>query len=153
MEATLAPGFENLGVLDMLNASALNSVFTLSVTLNVRKRLRFTFHNPGPISVLRPEVPKRTPVGCRNAKGSNHDLLAPISPGIRTWPDTTWSAVWALTGAFSSVPEAPTVNGVPVYAMKVPLVCQPPSRCDVKPFDAHRLPLPNGASYTNPIVN
>ena len=34
-------GFENFGVLVRLNDSALNSVFTLSVTLNVRKRLRF----------------------------------------------------------------------------------------------------------------
>src|SRR5438309_9945225 len=114
MEATPAAGLENFGVLVRLKVSALNSVFTFSVTLNVRKRLRFRFHSPGPNNVLRPVVPKRMPVGCWNASGSNQDLFAPISPRIATLPGLTWSAVWELPGAFNSVPEAETVRGVPV---------------------------------------
>jgi isoquinoline 1-oxidoreductase beta subunit len=37
---------------------------------------------------------------------------------------------------FNSVPEADTVNGVPVYAMNVPFVCQAPRARDANPLDA-----------------
>ena len=45
MEATLEDGFENFGVLVRLKASALNSLWILSLILNVRKTLKFKFHD------------------------------------------------------------------------------------------------------------
>ena len=48
----------------------------------------------------------------------------------------------------SEVPDAVTLNGSPVMAVKMPLICQPPKSFDVKPevFN-HVLPLPKGNSH------
>src|SRR5690242_4871456 len=46
-------------------------------------------------------------------EGLRQELPAPTPCGMATLV-STWSAVWLLPGAFTDVPEAVTVNGVPL---------------------------------------
>ena len=84
-------------------------------------------------------------------------------PGLRIgWavaPPAVAASLWAYRdyttigpGALSEVPDADTVNGVPLYLLKMPLSCHPPNSSLAKPSVANGLPSPNGSSATQPIT-
>src|SRR5262245_39725054 len=125
-EDAFAPGLLKAGVLLTLKTSHRNCRLSRSVILKLRKRLASRLMTPGPRRILRPVLPKRTPVTGANAVGSNQLTPFPIRPGFAT-VGFTWSAVCVLPGEFTDVPTAVTLNGVPLIEVKMPFICHPPA--------------------------
>src|SRR5258706_5349330 len=66
-------GFENCAVLVTLNDSARSSALILSVKLKILNSEASALKKFGPDVMLRPLVPKRTPVGAAKLACENHD--------------------------------------------------------------------------------
>ena len=141
-------GCPNLARLRILNASARNCKFHLSLMLiflniDMSNEIRL-----GPRNWLRPALPKVPAVGSTKALGSNHrsgvpKITGPLKAGLR----------FGTSGmAISPFPERlePTVGvkGKPVCAVKMPFHCQLPISLSTVPLAAppQRLPRPNGRS-------
>src|SRR5437879_13309385 len=93
-------GFENCGVFVRLKASPRRSTFTppRSPKANCRAILPFNPKVPGPVMMLRPVVPNRTPTGCAKLLVSNQGLPRLIP--CRILIGATKSAVCVLLGRF-----------------------------------------------------
>ena len=96
-----------------------------------RNKPKSRFTAPGPRSRLRPEVPKRTPVGAAKALGSKNGCPTPIPPRFST-TGFTWSAVCVLPGAFSApaaavTTEWPSLKGGK-YTIYLPVAQEPACR-------------------------
>ena len=89
-------GFENFGVLVTLNTYTRNCIRQRSERLKLRNRPATRLTTPGPRSVFRPELPKRTAVTRAKAEGSIYGVPSPAVPNFVTF---TWSAVCVFPGA------------------------------------------------------
>src|SRR5262245_26542214 len=81
---TLPLGKPKCGVLVKFKASARNSTFQRSVTLNARNKPKSRLVADGPRSVLYPTVPNVAVVTGANASGSKYGELEPMPPSIST---------------------------------------------------------------------
>src|SRR5262245_15535822 len=81
---TLPLGKPKCGVLVKFRASARNSIFHRSVTLNARNSPKSRLVADGPRSVLYPTVPKDAVVTGAKASGSKYGDAEPMPPRIST---------------------------------------------------------------------
>src|ERR1017187_6056304 len=128
-------GLLNCGVLVKLKVSARSSTLARSPILKLLNSDRFSANNPGPLMMLRPVVPKLTPVGWEKLAVANQGL--PVLMPCKIWTGATWLAVWVSPGVLRLLPLAVMLNGVPVNKVRTPERRQLPRTHAAGP-EAHR---------------
>ena len=123
---TVAEGFAKMGVFVSPSASARNCNMNRSVIAKLRNRPAFRLNKPGPRRMSRPEFPNVGVVTAAKAAMLKYGLPGPYPPRICT-VGSTWLAVCELPGEFNDVPEALTLNGVPLSRLRIQFNCQPPA--------------------------
>src|SRR5665213_36479 len=129
-----------------LNASHLNSTFCDSVIGKFFMRVASRLTNFGPKYVLRPRLPFWPVVGIPNAVFARkfERVRVPSGNGL----PTRLGRSMLIPSTLESTPEV-TVNGLPEFALRIPLACQPLRICF--PTKPNRFVV--GSSYTPERVN
>src|SRR5438132_3530521 len=158
----LACGTPQMGVLDTLKASALNSNLVASVVEKFRKTERSKFARPSDRSTLRPKLPKQVPgkpacvvahVGTANAEVLNQHASVPTLAPDRQLPLCGSPTRFARSElpftepTFGIVLAATTLKSVPEAKLAIPFSCQPPKMASTPRTPVlNLLPAPKGSS-------
>src|ERR1044071_259598 len=128
----------------MLNASPRNWRRRRSEIGTVRNREKSKLKRPGPLSTLRPMLPKDNAAGTAKLEALNHGWLSPI-PWLISM-GAIWLGDCELPGACNPVALYVKLSGDPVISVRMPPTRQPPAIAATGPEFNHRLFLPNGRS-------
>src|SRR5690242_15403024 len=139
----VVPGLLKCGVLVRLKASARNSIDVFSVSGIIRKSEASRFTRSGPVSMLRPTLPKLVPLGAENGVTSNQGVPALKWPYVSTGPLTFGRLL--MKGAFRPALLYWKLSGLPVCAVMTPFTCHPPATQAIGPLRSQWPPFPKGS--------